>query len=71
MKTHKWDTKGVITEVRISDDGKVSSYDPKIGDLLTTRHRRYLAKLKNASEADSGRKGQRKSSDPVQLSAIS
>ena len=53
MKTRKWDTKGVITEVRISDDGKVLSYDPKIVDLLTTRHRRYLAKLKNASETDS------------------
>ena len=56
MKTGKWDTKVVITEVRISDDRTVSSYDLMIGDLLTTRHRRYLANLKNASEADSGGK---------------
>ena len=38
MKTGKWDTKGVITEVRVADDGTVSSYDLIIGDLLTTRH---------------------------------
>ena len=53
MKTQKWDTKGIIKEVRIADDGTVSSYDLMIGDLQTTRHRRYPAKLKNASEADS------------------
>ena len=56
MKTGKWDTKGVITEVRVADDGTVSSYDLMISDLHTTRHRRYLAKLKNASEADPGGK---------------
>ena len=44
----------MITEVRMVNDGTVSSYDLMIGDLLTTRHRRYLAKVKNASEADSG-----------------
>ena len=54
MKNGKWDTKGVITEVRVADDGTVSSYDLMIGDLPTTLHRRYLAKLKNAREADSG-----------------
>ena len=40
-------------KVRISNDGTVSNYDLINGDLLITRHRRYLAKLKNASEADS------------------
>ena len=48
------DTKGTIEKVRIADDGTVSSYDIMIGDLLTIRHRRYNAKFKNASEADSG-----------------
>ena len=52
MKNGKQDTKGVIKEVRVADDGTVSSYDLMIGDLHTTRHRRYLAKLKNASEAN-------------------
>ena len=52
LKTQKLDTKGTITEVRVSDDRTVSSYDLMIWDLLTTRHRWYLAKLKNASEAD-------------------
>ena len=56
LKTWKWDTKGTITEVRVVNDGTVSSYDLMIGDLPTTRHRRYLAKLKNAREADSGEK---------------
>ena len=55
IKTCKWDTKGIITEIRISDNGTVSSYDLMI-DLLTTRHRRNLAKLKNASQADSSEK---------------
>ena len=54
MKNVKWEAKGVITEVRVADDGTVSSYDLMIGDLLTTRLRRYLAKAKYASEADSG-----------------
>ena len=53
MKNGKWDTKGMITEVRVADDGTVSIYDLMIGDLPTTRHRRYLAKVRNAREADS------------------
>ena len=52
--TKKVDTKGMIEKVRVADDGTVSSYDIMIEDLLTSRHRRYIAKLKNASEADSG-----------------
>ena len=51
VRTGKWDTKGVITKVRIADDGTVSSYDLMIDGLATTRHRRYLAK---AQLADSG-----------------
>ena len=54
MKNGKWDTKDVITEVRVANDGTVSSYDLMIGDLPTTRHRRYLAKVRKAREADSG-----------------
>ena len=48
--------KGIIMEVRVADDGTVSSYDLMIGVLHTTRHRKYLAKLKNAREVDSGGK---------------
>ena len=54
MKNVKWDTKGMITKGRVADDGTVSSYDLMIGDLPTTRHRRYLAKVRNAREEDSG-----------------
>ena len=56
MKTRKWDTKGTINEVRISDNRTVLCYDLMIADLLTTRHRRYLAKVKNARKAESGEK---------------
>ena len=56
MKNGKWDTKGVITEVNVANNETVSSYDLMIGDLLTTRHRRYLVKFKNARETDSGEK---------------
>ena len=57
MKTGKWDTKGVITEVRIANDGTVSSYDLMIGDLLTTRHRRYLAKVHSADSREEDKGG--------------
>ena len=57
MKTGKWDTKGVITEVRVADDRTVPSYDLMIGDLLTTRHRRYLAKAHSADSGEEDKKG--------------
>ena len=44
----------MIEKVRVSDDGTVSSYDIMIGDLLTSRHRRYITKLKNATKTDFG-----------------
>ena len=52
LKIKKWDTRSTIQKVRVSDDGTVSSYYFRIGDLLRSRHRRYIAKLKNANEAD-------------------
>ena len=57
MKNGKWDTKGVITEVRVADDGTVSSYDLMIGDLLTTRHRRYLVKAHSADSGEEDKEG--------------
>ena len=57
IKTGKWDTKGVITEVRIADDGTVSSYDLMIGDLPTTRHRRHLAKAHSADSREEDKEG--------------
>ena len=30
LKTKKWDTRGTIEKVRVSDDGTVSSYDVMI-----------------------------------------
>ena len=54
LKTKKWDTKETLEKARVTDDGTVSSYDIMIGDFLTMRHRRYIAKLKNTSETDYG-----------------
>ena len=34
--------------MRIAEDGTISSYEMKIGDHLTTRHRKYISKTKNA-----------------------
>ena len=57
IKTGKWDNKGVITEVRIADDGTVSSYDLMIDGLATTRHRRYLAKAQSADSGEEDKEG--------------
>ena len=47
LKTKKRDIEGIVKIARISEDGTISSYEIKIGDHLTTRHRRYMSKIKN------------------------
>ena len=42
LKTMKWDIEGIVQNVRIAEDSTISSYKIKIGDHLTTRHRRYM-----------------------------
>ena len=45
VKTGKWKDKGIIESVRTADDGTIKSYTVLIDGVLTTRHRRFLAKV--------------------------
>ena len=51
IKSKKWDTTGEIVRVRTSDDGTILSYDLDIDGNKTSRHRRYLCKIRNSNEA--------------------
>ena len=45
VMTGKWKDKGIIESVRTADDGTIKSYAVLIDGVLTTRHRRFLAKV--------------------------
>ena len=45
VKTGKWKEKGTIESIRTADDGTIKSYAVLINGVLTTRHRRFLAKV--------------------------
>ena len=45
LKTGKWKDKGTIGSVRVVDDGTIKSYTVLIDGILSTRHRRFLAKV--------------------------
>ena len=45
VKAGKWKEKGTIESIRIADDGTIKSYAVLINGVLTTRHRRFLAKV--------------------------
>ena len=45
VKTSKWKDKGIIESVRTADDGTIKSYALLIDGVLTTIHRRFLAKV--------------------------
>ena len=45
VKTGKWKVKGIIESIRTADDGTIKSYAVLIDGVLTTRHRRFLAKV--------------------------
>ena len=51
IKTKRWDTFGVVTKVRTADDNKILSYDIDIDGTTTSRHRKYMAKVKNSDVA--------------------
>ena len=50
IKNKKWDMTGEISRVRTSDDGTILSYEVNIDGVITTRHRRYLSKIRNFDE---------------------
>ena len=46
VKSGKWKDKGTIESVRTADDGTIKSYAVMIDGVLTSRNRRFLAKVK-------------------------
>ena len=51
MKTRRWDIFGVVTRVRTADDDRILSYDIDIDGTITSRHRKYMAKVKHSDVA--------------------
>ena len=55
VKSGKWKDKGVIESVRTADDGTIKSYAVLIDGVLTTRHRRFLAKVMKLHSGEENR----------------
>ena len=62
VKSGKWKDKGVIDSVRVADDGTIKSYALIIDGVKTTRHRRFLAKVK---KPHSGEKNKERTTSQV------
>ena len=45
LKSGRWKDKGIINSIRVSDDGTIKSYAVLLNGVLTSRHRRFLAKV--------------------------
>ena len=45
LKSGRWKDKGIIKSIRVSDDGTIKSYAVLLNGVLTSRHRRFLAKV--------------------------
>ena len=56
IKSKLWNIDGVVTKVRTSDDGTIVSDDIDVIGVTTTRHRKYMIKIRNAGDEteDSG-----------------
>ena len=50
IKSKLSNTEGVVTRVRTAGDGTIVSYDINTDGCVTTRHRRYMSKVRNADE---------------------
>ena len=57
VKSGNWKDKGVIDEIRVADDGTLKSYGVIINGVKTTRHRRFLAKIKQSNSGEDNREG--------------
>ena len=57
IKSGKWKDKGVIDSVRTADDGTIKSYAVIIDGVKTTRHRRFLVKVKKPHSGEENREG--------------
>ena len=68
IKTKKWNIFGVVTGIRTSDDGTILSYDIDVDGTATTRHRKYMSKLRNSDEEteEENRAGSQATDDTAQ-----
>ena len=56
LKTKKWNSEGTISQVRLTDDGTIASYEIETSDSsLTTRHRKYIQKVHNSEVSNEDR----------------
>ena len=51
IRTRRWDIFGVVTGIRTADDNKILFYDIDVDGTITSRHRRYMSKVKNSDVA--------------------
>ena len=51
IKTRKWDVFGVVTGIRTADDNTILSYDINVDGNITSRHQRYMCKVKHSNVA--------------------
>ena len=57
VKSGTWKDKGAIDSVRTADNGTIKSYAVIINGVKTTRHRRFLAKVKQPHSGEDNREG--------------
>ena len=50
IKTKRWDTIGVVKGIWTADDNTILSYDIDIDGTITSRHRKYISKIRNSDE---------------------
>ena len=51
IKTRRWDIFGLVTGIRTADDNKILSYDIDVDKTITSRHRKYMCKVKHSDVA--------------------
>ena len=50
IKSRLWNIEGVMKKVRTADDGTIVSYDINVNGVNTTRHRKYICKIRNVGD---------------------
>ena len=54
IKTKRWNRHGVVTDIRVADDGRILSYDIEVDGTTTTRQRKYMSKVPNSNVETEG-----------------
>ena len=50
IRSKLWNIEGIVQRVRTADDGTILSYDIDIDGTITSRHRKYVCKIRNSDE---------------------